>query len=235
MSLNILINFIFRVYQDLSDYFIWCHISSDKWRHKTHFPCNSCSSENQMWCYLLVVIFSKSKWNSLILLNMTIWETFVYFLVTKGTFHCRHLCNVLTELSLKKEKCYVNRRFRIFKSFVNFLRIIWPKSFFSWALLIVLECLPESGRINSFIISILKSLVIPAIWLASSNEINSQITLLFALNHICSRSRRSCSKPHHFCFKSQHFCSLSNHFCFKYKMRYKSLFFRFSTSGLLDQ
>ena len=54
----------------------------------------------------------------------------------------------------------------------------------------------------NFIISILKLLVIPAIWLALSSVIYSQITLFFAPNHICSKSHHSCSKSRHFCFKS---------------------------------
>ena len=45
--------------------------------------------------------------------------------------------------------------------------------------LIVLELSVVSGRINSFITSILKPLMIPAISLALSNVINSQITLFF--------------------------------------------------------
>ena len=72
--------------------------------------------------------------------------------------------------------------------------------------LIVLEFLVVSGRINSFTTSILKSLMIPAISLALSNVINSQITLIFIQNYFCSRSRHSCSKSYNFCFKSHHFC-----------------------------
>ena len=80
------------------------------------------------------------------------------------------------------------------------------------------------------IISILKSLVISAMWLALSSVICLRITLFFALNHICSKSCR-------FCFKSHHFCSISHHFCFKHKMRCKSLFVStfISTNQLLDQ
>ena len=55
---------------------------------------------------------------------------------------------------------------------------------------------------------------------------SQQCDLLFqminhtALNHICSKSRHSCSKLHHFCFK--------------YKMRCKSLFvFAFQQTGYL--
>ena len=78
--------------------------------------------------------------------------------------------------------------------------------------------------ICGFIISILKSLVIPGIWLAVSSMIYLRITLFFALNHICSKWRHSCSKSHHFFFKTHYFRSLSHHLCFKYKMRCKSLF-----------
>ena len=70
-------------------------------------------------------------------------------------------------------------------------------------------------------------MVFPAIRLAPSSVIYSRITLyIFALNHICSKSRHSYSKSRHFCFKSHHFRSKSHHYCFKYKMkmRYKSLF-----------
>ena len=55
---------------------------------------------------------------------------------------------------------------------------------------------------NFIILSILKSLVNPAIWLALSGVIYSQINLFLAPNNICSKSRHSCSKPGHFCFKS---------------------------------
>ena len=48
--------------------------------------------------------------------------------------------------------------------------------------------------LEGFIISILKSLVIPEIWLALSSVIYSRITLFFALNHICSKSHHSRSK-----------------------------------------
>ena len=85
--------------------------------------------------------------------------------------------------------------------------------------------------INFFnIISILKSLVISAMWLALRSVICLRITLFFALNHICSKS---CC----FCFKSHHFRSISHHFCFKHKMRCKSLFVStfLSTNQLLDQ
>ena len=50
-----------------------------------------------------------------------------------------------------------------------------------------------------------------------SSVVYLRITLFFALNHICSKSRHSCSKLHHF-------GSMSHHFCFEYKMRCKSLF-----------
>ena len=39
----------------------------------------------------------------------------------------------------------------------------------------------------------MKSLVIPAIWLALSTVIYSRITLFFVLNHLCSKSRHSFS------------------------------------------
>ena len=47
---------------------------------------------------------------------------------------------------------------------------------------------------------------------------------IFALNHICSKSRQSCSKSDHFCLKSHDFCSISHHLCFEHKMRCRSLF-----------
>ena len=78
---------------------------------------------------------------------------------------------------------------------------------------------------NILIISILKSLVIPAVWLVLNSVIYSQITLTFALKHICSKSHHwSVLKSHHF------LNSISHHFCFEYKMRCKSLFARFSTN-----
>ena len=57
-----------------------------------------------------------------------------------------------------------------------------------------------SSILIDFIISILKSLVIPAIWLALS-VMNSQIT--------CSKSRHSGSKSHHFCFINRTIFALS--------------------------
>ena len=78
---------------------------------------------------------------------------------------------------------------------------------------------------NILIISILKSLVIPAVWLVLNSVIYSQITLTFALKHICSKSHHwSVLKSHHF------LNSISHHFCFEYKMWCKSLFARFSTN-----
>ena len=50
--------------------------------------------------------------------------------------------------------------------------------------------------------------MIPAIWLALSSVICSQIALFFVLNHICSKSRL-------FFVKSHHFCSILHHFCFE--------------------
>ena len=69
-----------------------------------------------------------------------------------------------------------------------------------------------------FIISILKSLAIPVIWLALSSVIYSRITLsilnriIHVLIHIISVLNRT------------NFCSILHHFCFGYKMRFKSLF-----------
>ena len=73
-------------------------------------------------------------------------------------------------------------------------------------------------RIKEFIISIFEITDDPC------NLINSQITLLFALNHIYSKLHHSCSKSDNFCFKLHHFCSISHHFCFEHKMRCKRLF-----------
>ena len=73
-------------------------------------------------------------------------------------------------------------------------------------------------RIKEFIISIFEITDDPC------NLINSQIPLLFALNHIYSKLRHSCSKSDNFCFKLHHFCSISHHFCFEHKMRCKRLF-----------
>ena len=50
------------------------------------------------------------------------------------------------------------------------------------------------------------------------NLINSQITLFFALNHICSKSHYSCSKSDQLCFKLHHSCTISHHFRFEYKI-----------------
>ena len=87
----------------------------------------------------------------------------------------------------------------------------------------------HSYLIRSFITSILKLLVIPAIWLALSSVIYSRIALFFALYHICSKSN-------HFCFKLYHFCSTSYYCCFGYKMRSKKLScFHFSANRQLDQ
>jgi len=60
-------------------------------------------------------------------------------------------------------------------------------------------------------ISILKSLVIPAIWLALSNVTHSQITVFFALNHNCS--------------KSHHVYNIVYALYLKYNMRCKNLLF----------
>ena len=71
----------------------------------------------------------------------------------------------------------------------------------------------RSLGVSIFIISILKSLVILAIWLALSSVIYSRLTLFFAINHVCCKSRHSYSKSRHFCSKSHHFRSISHHFC----------------------
>ena len=89
--------------------------------------------------------------------------------------------------------------------------------------------LTTGAKAIEFIISILKSLVIPVIWFALSSVIYSRITL-FVLNHLFSKLHHSCSKSHHFCFKSHQFLLyfldqfLLYQFCFRYKMRFKSLF-----------
>ena len=57
--------------------------------------------------------------------------------------------------------------------------------------------LTTGAKAIEFIISILKSLVIPVIWLALSSVIYSRITL-FVLNRLFSKSHHSCSKSHHF-------------------------------------
>ena len=53
-------------------------------------------------------------------------------------------------------------------------------------------------RIADLCKSVLKSLVIPTIWLALRSVIYSRITSFFVQNPICSKSRHFCSKPHHF-------------------------------------
>ena len=65
-------------------------------------------------------------------------------------------------------------------------------------------------EISTFTMSILKSLVIPAIGLALSGVIYYRITLFF-----CSKSHliRSCSKSRHFCFKPHYFRSIYHNFC----------------------
>ena len=99
----------------------------------------------------------------------------------------------------------------------------------------VLKQIVQIVRKDSPNISLLKSQMIFAIWLALSNVICSRITLSFGLNHLFSKSRHSCSKAPHFCFKSHHFCSILHHFCFGYKMRCKSLFVPLSTNRLFGQ
>ena len=64
------------------------------------------------------------------------------------------------------------------------------------------------------IISILKSLVIPAVWLVLNSVIYSQITLIFALKHICSKSHHwFVLKLHHFFFTQYRIISVSNTKC----------------------
>ena len=77
-------------------------------------------------------------------------------------------------------------------------------------------------RPENFDITILKSLVIPAIWLAVRSVIYSQIKLFFlALNHVrIFTFSRSC----HFYSKSHNFRSVLQHFYFMNKMRCKNLF-----------
>ena len=58
----------------------------------------------------------------------------------------------------------------------------------------VLKQIVQIVQTDSPNISLLKSLVIFAIWLALSNVICSRTTLFYALNHLCSKSRNSCSK-----------------------------------------
>ena len=78
--------------------------------------------------------------------------------------------------------------------------------------------LTTGAKAIEFIISILKSLAIPVIWLALSSVIYSRITLsvlnriIHVLIHIISVLNRT------------NFCSILHHFCFGYKMRFKSLF-----------
>ena len=74
----------------------------------------------------------------------------------------------------------------------------------------------HSYLIGSFITSILKSLVIPTIWLTLSSGIYSRIALYFSVYLLCPKS-------HHFCFKLHHFCSTSYHCCFGCKWDVKSL------------
>ena len=78
--------------------------------------------------------------------------------------------------------------------------------------------LTTGAKAIEFIISILKSLAIPVIWLALSSVIYSRITLsvlnriIHVLIHIISVLNRT------------NFCSILHHFCFGYKMRFKNLF-----------
>ena len=78
--------------------------------------------------------------------------------------------------------------------------------------------LTTGAKAIEFIISILKSLAIPVIWLALSSVIYSRITLsvlnriIHVLIHIISVLNRT------------NFCSILHPFCFGYKMRFKSLF-----------
>ena len=75
-------------------------------------------------------------------------------------------------------------------------------------------------QIYIFIISILKSLAIPAIWLALSNVINLQIKLFFAVNRIIHVLKRFISF-----LNRTIFCSTSHHFCFEDKMDVKAFLF----------
>ena len=75
--------------------------------------------------------------------------------------------------------------------------------------------LTTGAKAIEFIISILKSLVIPVIWLALSSVTYSRITLLIVLNHLFSKSHYSCSKSRHFSFKSHQFLLYIASFLFR--------------------
>ena len=70
---------------------------------------------------------------------------------------------------------------------------IAPNIGFPSGLILVMKAVLTVFLIPNFVIFLLKSLGIPTIWLALSSVIYSKITLFFALNHICSKSRHSCS------------------------------------------
>ena len=52
-------------------------------------------------------------------------------------------------------------------------------------------------------------------WLSVAWFIMTNHIFLFALNHICCKSRHSCFKLHHFYSKSHHLFSKSQNFCFR--------------------
>ena len=114
----------------------------------------------------------------------------------------------------------------------------WPKFYYHkyfllyvWIIMLLNSAL--NNNIIPFIISILKSLVIPTVWLGLSSVIYSRNTSTFALNHICSKIASFVgSKSHHSCFKSQHFFSTSLHF---WVVKAFSCLIPFSTNCLLDQ
>ena len=87
-------------------------------------------------------------------------------------------------------------------------------------------------QIYIFIISILKSLAIPAIWLALSNVINSQIKLFFAVNRIIHVLKRFISFLNRTIFALYRIISVS-----RTKWDVKAFLFSiaFQQSGQLDQ
>ena len=87
-------------------------------------------------------------------------------------------------------------------------------------------------QIYIFIISILKSLAIPAIWLALSNVINSQIKLFFAVNRIIHVLKRIISFLNRAIFALYRIISVS-----RTKWDVKAFLFSiaFQQSGQLDQ
>ena len=87
-------------------------------------------------------------------------------------------------------------------------------------------------QIYIFITSILKSLAIPAIWLALSNVINSQIKLFFAVNRIIHVLKRIISFLNRTIFALYRIISVS-----RTKWDAKAFLFSiaFQQSGQLDQ